>query len=185
MIIGIDISQIVYKGTGVGRYVEEMVKQIVVRDSKNKYVLFGASLRQKTVFHQFFLSLPKESRQKVTLKILPIPPSVLTFFWNTLHIFPIEWIVGTVDIFWSSDWTQPPLIKAKGITTIHDLTIIKYPESFSKKIIEVHTEKLMRSKQVCSYFLCDSEATKKDAYELLQIPLDKMTVVYPGYNLSI
>ena len=156
MIIGIDISQIVYKGTGVGRYVEEIVSKIISQDDNNSYILFGSSLRQRNVFVDFYNNLSSSVKHKITLKVFPFPPSILDLLWNRLHIAPIEWFIGPVDIFWSSDWTQPPLNKAKGITTIHDLTIFKFPESFPEKIVTVHKRKLVQSKKECSYFLCES-----------------------------
>lgn len=183
MIIGIDISQVVFKGTGVGRYVEEMVRELLKTDKKNEYILFGTSLRQQKVLQEFFFSIPEQDREKTRLKILPLPPTIVEFLWNRLHIFPIEWFIGSVNIFWSSDWTQPPLLKAKGVTTIHDLTIFRFPESFPKEIVAVHTRKLKRSRDECSFFFCDSEATKKDAHSMLNIPLEHLNVVYPGYNL--
>lgn len=75
------------------------------------------------------------------------------------------------------------MLQAKGITTIHDLTVFRFPESFPKEIVEVHTRKLKRSKEECDFFLCDSEATKKDAIEMLKIPSEKVQVIYPGYTL--
>ncbi len=183
MIVGIDISQICFKGTGVGRYVEEMVRELVIKDKKNKYILFGSSLRNRSILQEFYLSLSETDRKNVTLKLFSFPPKFLEFVWNRLHILPIEWFIGPVDVFWSSDWTQPPLAHTRGITTIHDLTIYKYPESFNEEIVSVHKRKLQRSKKECSFFLCDSETTKKDAYDILQIPLNKLSVVYPGYRL--
>ena len=43
MKIGIDISQIAYEGTGVGNFVENLVKQLITVDRKNEYVLFFSS----------------------------------------------------------------------------------------------------------------------------------------------
>ncbi len=181
MRIGIDISQIVHEGTGVGKYVQEMVRAMVTEDSKNEYILFGASLRKTQVFISFFKSL--SGAKRVTLKIFPIPPTLLDLLWNILHIVPIQWFIGNIDVFWSSDWTQPPLGGAKGVTTIHDLTIFRFPESFDRHIIEVHTRRLLRAKKECSFFLCDSEATKDDCISYLGLQPSTLTVVYPGYSL--
>jgi hypothetical protein len=184
MIIGIDISQIVYEGTGVARYVTEMVRNLIATDKNNRYVLFGSSLRRRSTFISFYDSLPQESKTRAELKTVPFPPKMLHILWNVLHIFPVEWLVGSLDIFWSSDWTQPPLLRAKGITTIHDLTIYRYPESFSEEIIAVHKRKLAHSKKVCAAFLCDSETTKDDAITILKIPKEKLFVIYPGSGVT-
>src|SRR3989344_2931348 len=122
MRIGIDISQIVSEGTGVGKYVRRMVTALLKSDTKNEYVLFGASLRRRSIFYKYF--------KRENLVVVPIPPTILDVLWNKLHIFPVEWFTGKLDIFWSSDWTQPPLINAKGVTTIHDLIVLRHPENF-------------------------------------------------------
>lgn len=175
MKIGIDISQVAYEGTGVGNYIRKLVTEILKNDKKNEYILFGSSLRKRHVFYKYF--------KNKKLVILPIPPTLLEIFWNRLHIFPVEWFTGKLDIFWSSDWTQPPLRQAQGVTTIHDLTILRYPENFNhglRNIVETQKRRLKRAAKICTAFFCDSEATKKDAMELLKIPAYRLFVVYPG-----
>lgn len=182
MKIGIDISQIVYEGTGVGRYVTEMVRHLLAVDKENEYILFGSSLRQQNKFYSFFNDL-KNIYKNVSLKVSWLPPSMLDVIWNQLHVIPIEKFIGNVDIFWSSDWTQPPLEKARGMTTIHDVSFLHFPESFDAKILAVQKRRLAHSKKECQTFLCDSEATKQDVVKLLGIDEKKLHVIYPGFTL--
>jgi len=180
MKIGIDISQIVYEGTGVGNYVRQLVKAIVEADKTNQYILFASSLRRRDVFRSYYRSLACDT-SKVALRIVPIPPTILDFIWNTLHILPIEWFIGDIDVFWSSDWTQPPLQHARGVTTIHDVSFLRYPKSFHRTILAVQKRRLKRVKEECDIFLCDSEATKKDVADFLHIDESRTRVVYPGF----
>lgn len=180
MRIGIDISQIVYEGTGVGTYVRNIVAALVTLDKKNEYVLFGASFRQKDAFQKFYDTLPHD---RVRLITVSIPPTLLDILWNRLHILPVEKMTGPLDIFWSSDWTQPPLTRAKGITTIHDLSTMLFPGEMDATIRETHARRAKRVQEECSMILCDSEATKKDVVRLLAIPEKKLRVVYPGVTL--
>lgn len=179
MRIGIDISQIVHEGTGVARYVRELVRALLTLDATNEYVLFGSSLRKQHVFKDYFDSLGALTK-KTRLVTLPFSPTILEFLWNQLGVIPIEYFVGDIDVFWSSDWMQPPLARARGITTVHDVSFLRFPESFDKKIIDVQMRRLARAKKLCSAFLCDSQASKKDTLELLNIPNSKLHVVYPG-----
>ena len=181
MRIGIDISQIVYTNSGVGTYVRRMVESIISLDTTNEYILFGSSLRKREEFAFFYQALHCDS-SRVMLRTWPIPPSVLDILWNRLHVLPIEWFIGKIDVFWSSDWTQPPLSHACGITTIHDVSIFHYPKSFHRKILAVQKRRLAYAKKVCLAFLCDSEATRKDVIELMHIDEKKIHVVYPGYT---
>jgi glycosyltransferase involved in cell wall biosynthesis len=177
MRIGIDISQIVYKGTGVGTYVRRMVETLVNSDKKNEYILFGASFRRREEFENFYKTLPHE---RVRLVAVPIPPTLLDFVWNRLHVMPVEKLTGPLDVFWSSDWTQPPLTRARGVTTIHDLIALKFPAETDAGIVSVHKRRLAWVKKECKAIFCDSESTKKDVMELLQIPASRLHVIYPG-----
>ncbi|MGH7245377.1 MAG: glycosyltransferase, partial [Candidatus Levyibacteriota bacterium] len=99
--------------------------------------------------------------------------------WNTLHIFPIEWFIGPVDVFISSDWTQPPS-RAKKATILYDLIVYKYPKETAEKIIAVQKRRLHWVKKEVDNIFCISNATKKDAREVLGIPEEKLEVIYPG-----
>lgn len=180
MRIGIDISQIVHEGTGVGTYMREIVRELLRIDQKNEYVLFGASLRKRDVFTQYF-QIVKKLNKRVTLIDLPIPPTILDLLWNQLHIIPVEWFIGRVDVFWSSDWTQAPLRGAKGVTTIHDVSFLRFPETFVKTILAVQKRRLAWVERECKVVLCDSEATKRDVMELVGIQKNRLQVVYPGF----
>ena len=106
---------------------------------------------------------------------------LLSFFWNTLHIIPIEWLTGPLDIFWSSDWTQPPMVKAQAVTTIHDISPILFPESMYEDTIgKTQRKRLFWAVKECSAFFCDSHATKKDLLHYYHIDPSRAYVVYPG-----
>lgn len=181
MVIGIDISQIVYEGTGVSRYVRQMVTELVSLPGENTFVLFGASLRKRKVFRTFVASLPHGA--SIRLVTVPIPPTLLHILWNVLHIVPAEVFVGDVDIYWSSDWTQPPLRTAVGVTTVHDVTPLLFPKEHDSRIVHTHRRRLERVRRVCRHIFCDSLATKQDCRTVLGIPEQMMTVVYPGISV--
>lgn len=180
MRVGIDISQIVHEGTGVGVYVKHLVKALLTMDKQNEYVLFGASFRKLSRFTEYFEEV-RLLNPRIRLVVIPIPPTLLEFLWNWLHIMPVEWFVGAVDVFWSSDWTQPPLVHARGVTTIHDVSFLRHPETFAKTIVDVQKRRLAWVRQECKAILCDSQATRKDVSELLNIRDNRLQVVYPGY----
>lgn len=177
MKIGIDISQIVF-GTGVSKYTENLVKALVKIDSKNKYILFGSSLRQKKKLNEFRRQL-KDS-QNVEFKLLPLPPRILEILWNNLHILPIDNFTGAMDIFHSSDWLQPPLKseQTKKITTIHDMVVYLFPSSLHPRIIANQKRRLKQVKNEVDLIIADSQNTKEDVIKFLEISQDKISVVH-------
>lgn len=159
MKIGFDISILVYQGSGVATYTYNLVKNFLEIDRKNEYRLFYSSFRRPSGF--YYLSELKKLGAKVY--DYHFPPRFLKFCWNKHEVFPVEWFIGKVDIFHSSDFLRPPLLKTtKGITTIHDLTWKIYPEFHTKDIIEAHERKVKKTLKFNDTIIVDSEKTKSD-----------------------
>lgn len=176
MKIGIDVSQIAYEGTGVSVFLANLVENLLKIDDKNEYILFFSSLRRK---FKFSISDFK-SNLNIQVKKFRFPPFLLDLLWNRLHILPIERLIGDVDLFITSDWTEPPAIKAKKATILYDLIVHKYPNETDKKIVDVQKAKLKWVKKESKIVFCISESTKRDAMEILGIEKEKIKVIYPG-----
>jgi glycosyltransferase involved in cell wall biosynthesis len=183
MKIGIDVSQLAYENTGVANYLQKLVQNLIEIDKKNEYVLFFSSLRKKLKTSSFAKASEDKQNSNVQVKTFKIPPTVLDILWNKLHILPIENFIGDVDIFITSDWTEPPSKKAKKATILYDLIVYKYPKETAQKIVEVQKRKLKWAKRESDMFFCISEATKKDAEEIMGISENKLEVIYPGFSL--
>ena len=177
MTIGIDISQLAYRGTGVAGYLEEFVKALLKVDKENKYILFFSSFRGN--LKPEILNLVSD---RVEIKQFKYPPTLLDFFWNRIHILPIESFIGNVDVFITSDWTEPPTRKAKKATILYDLVVYKYPKETDRKIVETQKRKLKWVKKETDAVFCISKSTIKDAEELLGIEKAKLFATYPGFN---
>lgn len=182
MKIGIDISQMAYERTGVANYLRNLVLQLVEQDQENEYILFFSSMRRNFQFSVFPLTWPGnfQSKNNVTIKQFKLPPKLLDLLWNKLHIMPIENFIGDVDLFITSDWTEPPTRRAKKATILYDLIVYKYPEETDKTIIATQKRKLQWVKKESDAIFCISEATKKDAMKILGIEEGRLFVVYPG-----
>ncbi len=187
MKIGIDISQIQYK-TGVSNYLLNLVENMIKIDKKNEYILFFSSLRRNLKSQ-----ISNLKSDNVKIKTFRIPPTLLDILWNRLHVLPIESLIGNVDIFITSDWTEPPAKKAKKATIIYDLIVYKYPEEthsrtefnpfkfiISPNIVASQKRKHKWVKKESDLIFCISEATKKDAVDVLGLDSNKIKVVYPG-----
>jgi hypothetical protein len=176
MKIGIDISQLAYQNTGVANYLGNLVESLLETDKDNEYILFFSSMRKDLNSSPFSFS----SNSNVSLKQFKFPPTFLDLLWNKLHILPIENLIGDVDIFITSDWTEPPAKKAKKITILYDLIVYKYPQETDDKIVETQKRKLSWVKKESIKILCISEATKRDAMNILGIEKNRLNVIYPG-----
>jgi hypothetical protein len=175
MKIGIDISQLAYPGTGVATFLEKWLDSLLETDKDNTYVLFYSSLR-KSLSPEF---LKYQNNPRVELKTFKIPPGALDFLWNKTHKMPIENFIGPVDIFITSDWTEPPARAKKG-TIIYDMIVYKYPNETHKKIVETQKRKHKWVKKESSFIFTISKSSKRDIEEILNLSPDKVNVIYPG-----
>jgi glycosyltransferase involved in cell wall biosynthesis len=164
MRIGIDISQIVY-GTGVATYTRNLVEALLALDDDNEYVVFGGSLRRRGELKTYLASL----KGNVGGKTYPFPPTVADILWNRLHTLRIEKLVGDLDVFHSSDWTQPPS-NAFNVTTIHDLVPLRFPQYSHPRIVSAHKARLKHIKKEIDVVIVPSNATKED---LMTIGVDE------------
>ncbi len=192
--ITIDISQIVYKGTGVARFVDGLTKQILLENEPDKFGFFFSGLRRKIP-----LEIEKEIKDKgFRLTKLPLPPKILSAIWNDLHILPADLFLSS-DFFLSSDWTQPPTRSARRATIIHDLAFLRYPQTIHPEILKTQRKRLHWVVKETDIIITDSNATKNDIYQLIPKNADflklnkkdlerlqkiKIQTIYPGVQIS-
>ncbi len=178
MRIGIDISQIVYEGSGVSRFTTGLVHAILSQKSTHTWVFFFSSLRR-----QIEPQLKSQIEEKGhTLYTYKLPPTALSFLWNTVHRMKIEKLIGNCDWIITSDWTEPPS-RMKKATIVHDLVFMKYPETVHESIRTTQQKRLTLIQKESSVIFTDSYATKNDLIEQFNIQKEKITVNYPGIDL--
>lgn len=158
MKIAIDISQIVY-GTGVSVYTKNLVDNLLAVDKENEYILFAGSLRRRGEILSIYPSA----------KVFPIPPTIADLLWNRIHKLPIEKFVGNIDVFHTSDWSEPPSNAFK-VTTVHDLAPFLFPNLFPRDIIrnivDTHRNKLLWVKKETKRIIVPTVSTKNDLISL-------------------
>jgi len=173
---GIDISSVVY-GRGVSRYTTNLVRSLLLKPEM-QLSLYGTSLRQNKELTKIAQDLKKETGRKAHTVIRPHPPSLYTFLWNQLRYPGIRSVLKDIDIFHSWDWIQPPDKDLPLISTIHDLAILRYPETAHPKIVSMHQKSWQVLKDRKAHIIAVSRATKNDIVELLDIPQERIHVIH-------
>jgi glycosyltransferase involved in cell wall biosynthesis len=84
--------------------------------------------------------------------------------------------LGQVDVFHASNWTLPKT-QAAVVTTIHDLTFLKYPQEHLPYYIDAHKRQLERAKNKATAIIAVSQSTKNDLVNY-GLAADKIRVVY-------
>ncbi|MBO9333421.1 MAG: glycosyltransferase family 4 protein [Roseiflexus sp.] len=184
MHVGIDFTAGVWQGAGIGRYTRELISAVLAQGAGIRFTLFYAAgfpgsppppylenLRRLCVSHRGTRVVP-----------IPLPPRRLTQIWHRLRIpLPIEWLTGPLDILHAPDFVPPPT-RARTLVTIHDLSYMVHPECAVPGVAAYLHDAVPRALKQASIIIADSESTRRDLHRLLNIALDRVTVVYPGVD---
>jgi glycosyltransferase involved in cell wall biosynthesis len=58
----------------------------------------------------------------------PMPARPLHAAWAHTSVPPVEWFIGRTDVVHGSNFVVPPTRSAARVVTVHDLTVIRFPE---------------------------------------------------------
>jgi len=184
MKIGIDISQIAYKGTGVSRFTEGLVHAILDNNKLDEWTFFFSSFRNS-------LELPlkeKIAAHHHTLVILPLPPTALSLLSNDLR-FATRMITNNLhqftelDWFITSDWIELPM-PIKKATIVHDLVFKKYPQTVHKTILRAQMTRFKYLTNESKIIFTDSQATTNDLRQEYNIDSSRTVINYPGVEVT-
>jgi glycosyltransferase involved in cell wall biosynthesis len=182
--IGIDFTSAVQQGAGIGRLTRNIVRALAQLDHSNQYKLL---IQGRHIEHppptrdprNIASGIPNENFAEVRTRI---DQKWWTRIWHRLRLpIPVEWVTGPLDLFHSPDFTLPPTgPHTRTLVTIHDLSFLRLPECFEPTLLAYLVGSVPRAVQQADWLLADSENTRRDLIELLDIPSDKITVIYPG-----
>jgi len=124
MRIGLDATPLLGVRTGIGRYVENLLIALAAGDDElvaTAFTLRGAG--------GLAAALPAGVRAAVRTPHRPVPARLLQGAWARAEVPPVEWLAGRIDVFHATNFVLPPLRRARGVVTVHDLSYLRFPET--------------------------------------------------------
>ena len=171
MRIAIDYTPAVRQTAGIGRYTRGLVQALSEVDHRNAYTLLtlGAPMESAGWPPNFAFRTSRLSEPRLSL------------LWHRLQVpYPAERLTGPCDLFHSPDFTLPPLSRARGVVTVHDLSFLRVPECSVPALRQYLERVVPRSVARAHRVLADSTNTKEDLVALLGTPAEKVSVVPAG-----
>lgn len=156
---------------GTQTYADGMLSQISSGKSKHAYYVFCGKDYAKII---------KEHRN---IKIIEIPFVANNRFLRIIIeqiILPFYISKFNIHTLHSLGYTCPFYLQTNNIVTIHDLNWYYHPENFT--IINRFVWKVFvtLSAKFSNHIITDSLASQQSLNQVLNIPIGKITVVYPG-----
>lgn len=181
MKIALDYNAALRQNAGIGRYTRELVRAFL-QLAADELVLFyaardlapdGAGLRGLRALQAEFA--------QVRAAPIPLTERQLTILWQRLRVpLSVERWTGPVDLVHAPDFVLPPVRSTPTLLTVHDLTFHVHPETAHANLRRYLNQAVPRSLRRATHVLADSASTQRDLERLLDVPADRVTVLYPG-----
>lgn len=179
MRIGIDYTVGVYQASGVGRYTRSLVHALADVDHQNDYTLLWARAHGDEGQELPHLDSADSFPANFRARRLPLNTRLLTAGWQRLRLpVPIETFSGPLDLLHAPDFVAPPARRARRIITVHDLTFLAVPEYAHPALRAYLDAAVPRNVRSADHIFADSQATKDDLQRLLDVPEERISVVY-------
>ena len=174
MIVGVEATSLIGPRSGVGHTTASIVEALVGIDEGIEVVLLPISLRRGGWVRD---AVPDHPRIRVARNRLPA--KVANFIWSRAEWPPAELFCGAIDVFWGPNFILPPLVKAAGVITIHDLAFIKVPETCSEAVL-AYKDSVPKMAGRANRIIVPSNFIAQELGEWLPEERERIRVVHPG-----
>lgn len=171
--IAIDGTSALAQGGGIGRFTHGLLRGLAAVDRETEYVVgyakdVGQAARPVLAPNFRWRSLGLTQKQA-------------TWLWHRLRLpLPADALLGWPALYHSPDYTLPPLARARGIVTIHDLSFEALPDVHHPSLRRYLQRAVPHSIARADHVFADSESTKQEIVRTYGTEPTKISVVYPG-----
>jgi len=178
MRIGYDAKRAFLNRTGLGNYSRWLIRSMASYYPENSYYLYTPKVDTGNK-----IDFPGELKNAII--VLP-KRKAFTSLWRSFGIVNnLE--RDYIELYHGLSHELPTGITKKGIksvVTIHDLIFMRFPEYFGFISRTIYGVKVKYACRTADKIIAISERTKSDLVELLNVPADKITVIYQGCDDS-
>lgn len=174
MNIGYDAKRAFLNNTGLGNFSRWLIKTTAAHYPENTYLLYTPKLKPNK-WRNFFDVFSN-------IKIITPAGKYLTALWRSKGVVS-ELKKDGIDIYHGLSYELPLGIGNSGVrsvVTVHDLIFLRFPQYYGFINRLIYTAKTKRACKVAHKVIAISQRTKDDLVELLNIPANKIEVIYQG-----
>ena len=157
MRVGLDATPLLGARTGIGRYTGALLSALA--DGPDDVVATAFTLRGRL-----------DPQPGVQVRSRPAPARALQAAWARTEWPPVELLTGRLDVFHGTNFVLPPLRRARGVVTVHDLAFLHLTGTVSAASAR-YRELVPRSIARARVVLTPSEAVAQQVREAYAAPL--------------
>jgi len=167
------------RSAGIGAYTDALARHLAALHPELAFVLYGLDGPAARL-----LSPPTHDRpplpSNVTRVDSPLYPLVMGYpFPGLARLLPFRLPGRQPALFHATNYVAPRTGRTPLVVTVHDLALLRFPELGTpalRRIVSLSRCAVAAAQRV----IADSESTARDLRELLDVPVARIRVVYPG-----
>ena len=174
MRVGIDFTGAL-QAAGIGRYTWSLITALIAQCPADEFTLLTP--RNPAGHWQRLNALNAKYRH------LPLSERTLKRIWHRLRL-PLfaDLLMGGADVFYAPDFVLPPLWRAPGVITVHDVSYRLFPDSYPDSLRSYLEAVVPRNVARADLVLVDSAATQRDLIATYEVDPAKVEVLYCGVD---
>ncbi|MBI5650018.1 MAG: glycosyltransferase family 4 protein [Chloroflexi bacterium] len=179
MQITLDLSPIVHRKAGLGRYAAALAEQLVTQDKINAYTAFAYGRFDDAMLAPALRALPR-----ATIPLDARPYRLSAWLAHALNV-PMDRAFPRADLFHATEHLLPRFKNTKTVFTLHDLIFQFFPAYHLPLNKWFLTNAMPHFLKRADAIIAVSEWTKRDAIRLYNLPPEKITVIYEAADPAL
>ena len=138
-VIGVEATSLIGPRSGVGHTTASIVEALVDAGRRRRDHALPDQSPPRRLGASFDACRAHPRMQVARVPGCPdaSPPQV----WSRVEWPPAELFCGPIDVFWGPNFLLPPLVKAAGVVTVHDLAFVDVPETCSDAVLRYNADR--------------------------------------------
>ena len=173
----LDIQPAIAQSAGIGRYTRALVEHLPALAGQDALRLFYFDFRQ-----QRQTPMPAGATVKA---IRWLPGRIAQYAWKTLDWPPFDWFAGAADLFHFPNFIRPPLSRGRSVTTIHDVSFLRFPEHTEPANLKFLRSRIQRTVELSDAIITDSAFSAEEIIETIGVPRSRVFSTPMGISHSL
>jgi len=168
--VAIDFTPGLNQPAGIGRYTRELVRALAEQAHFDIVLWHGRTSSPR----------PRPSSPRIHYRQMPFSERWLTRLWYRLRIpFPIDPLIGPVDVVHGTDFLVPPARCAR-VATVHDVSFLLVPELGHPRLVSFLRAVVPRMLRTADALITVSESVQQDLLRLYRVAPDRVYAIPHG-----
>ena len=168
MRIGIDARKL--HDFGIGTYIRNLLRQLARQDGQTEYVVLArpADCEALATLGENFRAVPETAGNYSIAEQIRVPLALRR---------------EGVTLFHAPHYVLPPLVMCRSVVTIHDCIHLMFPQYLPNRIALTYARvSIGLASRRATRVLTVSESSKRDILRFVDIPAEKIDVIYNAYD---